>query len=299
MVYVRTEVTHLKEQEQRLRRTIAELEESRTQLHDMTIAWRDLSEQHRAERFRAEAANLAKSDFLANMSHELRTPLNSIIGFSEIMTKEILGPIGKPKYLEYAADIHDSGTHLLSLINDLLDLAKIEAGKLELQEEDVDLAEIVETSVHLLRERALKAEVALETMCEPKLPWLRVDQRKVRQILFNLLANAVKFTPAGGRATVRASANPEGGVTLAVADTGIGIPPDRIESVLEPFIQVENVLTRTHAGTGLGLALCKSLAEAHGATMTLTSELGCGTTVTIAFPAARSLKQIPARIPAA
>jgi two-component system cell cycle sensor histidine kinase PleC len=294
-VGVWTDVSRLKNQELllrdrefRLQRTIEELGESRGQMKQLTTEMTRLAKENAAHRERAEAANAAKSQFLANVSHELRTPLNAILGFSEILRDKLFGPLGTPQYESYVNDIHESGILLLNLINDLLDLSKIEAGKFELREDACDLPEIVESAAHVVSERAAKAGVAIELQLAP-LPLVRADYRKVKQILLNLLSNAVKFTPAGGSIRVVASVGTAGGVTLAVADSGIGIPPHQLQTVLEPFTQVENIMTRTHAGTGLGLPLCKSLIELHGGALAIESEVGGGTVVTIAFPKERSL----------
>jgi signal transduction histidine kinase len=272
-----------------LRRTIAELERSRAELRTLNDSWRELSEQHRIERPRAEMANRTKSEFLANMSHELRTPLNSILGFADVMRTELLGAIGSEQYRGYAHNIHESGSHLLTLINDLLDLAKVEAGKTELHEAPCNVADIAKASLRLMSQPAQKAAVQMRMEIDGGLPGLFGDEHKLRQILFNLLSNAIKFTPKGGRVTVRAGTDAEGGITLGVTDTGIGIPPDQLDRVLQPFTQVENIYSRTHAGTGLGLPLCHELARLHGGELRLTSEVGGGTTVTISFPAERSL----------
>ncbi len=241
----------------------------------------------RAAKEVAEMASRAKTEFLANMSHELRTPLNAIIGFTEIMKMELLGPMGNPQYFGYASDIHDSARHLLGLINDILDVSKIEAGKATLIEEEVVLDRVFESVIRLIRERAQRAEVKLAVEIEPGLPPMMADERKLKQILINLLSNAVKFTPAGGRATLEARIGEDGGLAIAVADTGIGIAPQDIARVMEPFGQVDSRLSRRFSGTGLGLPLSRSLTELHGGTLELESEPGKGTTVTIRLPASR------------
>jgi PAS domain S-box-containing protein len=235
----------------------------------------------------AEVANRAKSEFLANMSHELRTPLNAIIGFSEILHREMFGRIGRPQYREYAKDIHDSGVHLLQIINDILDLSKIEAGKFELRKSDLDLAEMVGACLRLVKDRAAAGRLALVTEIAEGLPPLHADERAVKQILINLLSNAVKFTPPGGRITVRARLAQDGDVLLSVSDTGIGIAPENLAKALAPFSQVDNALTRRHAGTGLGLPLVRLLAELHGGSMRLESAVNAGTTVTVRLPERR------------
>jgi len=235
----------------------------------------------------AEAANRAKTEFLANMSHELRTPLNAIMGFSEIMSIEAMGPMSNPKYKEYAADIHESSRHLLDLISDLLDVAKIEAGKLELHEEPVSIAELVAATERFVAEAAERSGIELHADVAAGLPALSADSRRLRQILINLLSNAVKFTPSGGRIELSARRAADGGVLFSVRDTGIGIPRDKIAIAMAPFRQVDSGLARRYEGSGLGLPLAKVLAEMHGGSLELDSTPGVGTLVTIYLPPSR------------
>jgi PAS domain S-box-containing protein len=238
----------------------------------------------------AETASRAKSEFLANMSHELRTPLNAILGFAEIIRDRLLGPI-TDRYAEYAQDIHSSGSHLLGIINDILDLSKVEAGRVELVEEIVDLQSIIRSVVLLLRERVANAELTLKTELPDALLLLRADERKLKQVLMNLLSNAVKFTPPSGEILVHARVESERGVVIEVADNGIGIAPEDIERALSPFGQVDSRLSRRYEGTGLGLPLARALAELHGGTLTLESALGRGTIVRITLPADRLVQR--------
>jgi signal transduction histidine kinase len=238
----------------------------------------------------AAAASRAKSEFLANMSHELRTPLNAIIGFAEVIERETFGPAA-PRYREYASDIHGSGQHLLQVINDILDLAKVEAGQMRLHEARLDPALVMQGCVRLIKPRAAKQNVRLYTAFDPNLPVLLADEARLRQIGLNLLSNAVKFTKPGGRVTVSTGVSPENGITLAVSDTGIGMTAEEISIALEPFQQVTSSLSRTNEGTGLGLPLTKTLVEMHGGRLDIASVPGRGTTVTVTFPPSRSLAQ--------
>ena len=263
---------------------------------DTDITERRGSEQHvQAATEQAEIANRFKSEFLANMSHELRTPLNAIIGFSNIIRDETFGPVGNPKYAEYITDINSAGEHLLAIINDILDLSKIEAGKVELHEESVDVVRILESCSILLNERAQRGGVSLNSDIADNIPPLYADKRKLRQILINLLSNAVKFTPAGGTVAISAWSRPDAGYVFQIADTGIGIALEDIPKVLAPFHQIDSRLGRQYEGTGLGLPLTRSLVELHGGSLDLQSEPGAGTTVTVRFPEARVMPEDAAR----
>ena len=232
----------------------------------------------------AEAANRSKTAFLANMSHELRTPLNAINGFSEMMSIEMFGPLGDQRYREYAEKINLSGNHLLAIISDILDVSKIEAGKGELQIEEVDPREILVSGVELMRVRAEEAELDLEVTMADDLPVIRADGRRVRQILLNLLSNAIKFTPSGGRVAVEARWTDRDGLVVSISDTGIGIAAEHLHTALEPFGQIENAYSRKYEGTGLGLPLARALVEIHGGELSLESEFDVGTTVRFTLP---------------
>ncbi|RMF16247.1 MAG: CBS domain-containing protein [Alphaproteobacteria bacterium] len=237
----------------------------------------------------AEAANRSKSMFLANMSHELRTPLNAIIGFTDFIRSETLGPIRPAEYAEYVEDVNTSGKHLLNVINAILDMSKIEANRLELNEEEIDPADLCHSACRMLRETAKRRGVEILLEVPDDLPDLLADPQFVRQILLNLLSNALKFSETGQTVRLAAELKADGGLVFTVSDEGIGIAEEDIERVLEPFGQAENSLTRSREGTGLGLPLCQALTEAHGGRLELESELGKGTTVRIHMPASRTL----------
>jgi len=256
-------------------------------IHMNISEMKEKEQELRVARDDAERANHAKSAFLANMSHELRTPLNAIIGFSEIMEQGLFGPLGNPQYREYAEDIRRSASHLLSIISDILDLSKIEAGRMELHEELIDLASVVQSCQTIVKEAAANAGLSLRAVLPEGLPLLYADKRSVRQILLNLLSNAIKFTPKGGGVMVEALLEPDGRLALVVRDSGIGMSEDDIEIVMQPFGQVESAHTRTHDGTGLGLPITRSLAEMHGGSLTVESTVGQGTAITVRFPTER------------
>ncbi|WP_431857243.1 PAS domain-containing sensor histidine kinase [Azospirillum sp.] len=257
-------------------------------VRDITLR-KELENSLRAAKEAAEVASRAKSQFVATMSHELRTPLNAIIGFSEIIRDQAMGPLGDPHYASYAEDIHEGATHLLAVINDILDIAKVETGAMTLSERPVAPGALVTACVRLMRDRADRAGVALVEEVDDATPAVLADERLLKQMLDNLLSNAVKFTPAGGSVTVRAAATAEGGLAIAVADTGGGIAPEVLERVFSPFVQADGRLSRGHEGTGLGLPLTKALIERHDGRIELESTPGRGTVATLLLPPGRVL----------
>ncbi len=292
-----TDITDRKRAEERLLTSekalqvrVTELEAAQRQLKEQEANLIRLAEDLKIVRDQADAANRAKSEFLASMSHELRTPLNAIIGFSQIIKDETFGPVGSFQYREYSQDIYESGQHLLGLINDILDLSKIESGADELYEDKIEIPEIIRSTLKLVVHRANKGGIKLELELPDQLPALRADERKLKQILVNLLTNAIKFTEAGGEVTLRAWCRMDSGYVFQITDTGIGIAPEDITKALSRFGQVEGALNRQYEGTGLGLPLTKALVEQHGGILDLQSEVGVGTTVTIRIPATRIMR---------
>jgi len=288
-VSVGTDITRIKEHEQklvdndlRLRATVIDLKRSQSELERQAIELADLAEKYSREKTRAEEANQTKSKFLANMSHELRTPLNAIIGFSEIMESGMFGSLGSEKYQEYCHDILTSGHYLLEVINDILDMSKIEAGRMKLDKEELDLAKTLAESLRVVSGRADDKNLDLDAEIDGPIS-IVADRRATKQIIVNLLSNAVKFTPDGGRIIVR-SRQIEDSIVLLIADTGIGIAPQSLRRLGRPFEQVESQLTKTYHGSGLGLAIARSLTNLHGGSMRLRSKLGSGTVVRVSLP---------------
>jgi len=288
---IMTDVTEFKENERELvmrgkslERTVHELEMVQSKLEENGQQLAEMAEELQVAKVMAEQSSASKSAFLSNMSHELRTPLNAIIGFAEVIRDSLVGPLGNPKYNEYAQDIHAAGSHLLELINDILDLAKIESGHMELDLERVVLREAINGAIRLMEPKAREAHLGIEIDIAPDCGVLVADDRAFRQALLNLISNAVKFTPAGGRIGVRVTAGTDGGIDVSVWDTGVGIAAKDLGRVIQRFEQVRDPMTSDNKGTGLGLAIVQSLMELHGGRFYLQSEAGRGTTATLAFP---------------
>lgn len=296
LVSVGTDITLLKRHQERLREserrlmaTIGDLSASQKKLERQKAELSVANANYLLEKDRAEAANKAKSEFLANMSHELRTPLNAILGFSEILLNGMFGPVGSPKYSEYARDIHESGKHLLNVINDILDMSKIEAGHMKIQCETIDLAPLIEESLRLISIPAQEKSVTVTQQLPVDLKIVG-DRRAMKQILLNLLSNAVKFTNPGGRIELRAR-DTEYGLRLTIADTGIGIPKTALGKIGQPFEQVQSQYAKSKGGSGLGLAISRSLVRLHGGTMKIRSRMGHGTVVALFIPRMPGAKQ--------
>ncbi len=289
MVSVGTDITLLKrhqerlrEQERRLMATIGDLSASQRKLEHQKTQLSVANSNYQAEKERAEAANKAKSEFLANMSHELRTPLNAILGFSEILLSSMFGPVGSPKYAEYAHDIHESGKHLLNVINDILDMSKIEAGQMKIKSESIDLEPLIDESLRLNAIPAQKKHIRISQRIASGLT-VHADRRAMKQILLNILSNAVKFTNEGGDIAVRAR-KMGGHLVLTIADTGIGIPKNALDKIGQPFEQVQSQYAKSKGGSGLGLAISRSLITLHGGDMRIRSTEGRGTVVSLRIP---------------
>jgi two-component system cell cycle sensor histidine kinase PleC len=297
-VSVGTDITQLKrheerltESEKRLMGTVLDLRQSRQTLERQTQELVEMAEKYAEEKVRAEEANRIKSDFLANISHELRTPLNAIIGFSDIMTRGVTNSFGPQKFAEYARDIHTSGTFLLNVINDILDMSRIEAGAMELEPEEIDLAGLLTEATRVVAPVAAEKNIEISAELTEAVR-IVADRRALKQILLNLLSNAMKFTPPGGRVLIRGKAVGDR-VAITIRDTGIGIPADQIRKLGRPFMQVANQFTKTHRGSGLGLAIARSLVFIHGGQMRIASTVGRGTAVSMRLPSvveARPLK---------
>ena len=274
--------------EKHLRGQIRELQETKARLEQQGRDMEEMTRRLRSARDEAERANRAKSEFLANMSHELRTPLNAIIGFSEMLESGYGGTLSE-RQASYTKDIHDSGQHLLQIINNVLDMSKVEAGQYQLYETAVDLRDVARASIAILSGRAREQGLTLELAIDSTLPCVMADERTLRQVLLNLLSNAVKFTRGGGRVTVTGGVQQDGDLAIHVGDTGIGIAPEALDFVMEPFRQANGSFSREYEGTGLGLTISKNFIELHGGKRAIESEVGVGTTVSVILPAFRVL----------
>ncbi|WP_269932252.1 PAS domain-containing sensor histidine kinase [Aminobacter sp. HY435] len=292
IVSVGSDITQIKqhqdklmESERRLMATIHDLSLARRTEEERAREMAELNRKYMKETERAEAANRAKSEFLANMSHELRTPLNAVIGFSELMEGRLFGPLGSPRYEEYARDINSSGKYLLGVINDILDMSKIEAGQFSMDREEIDLCPLIRETVRVISLQAAQKQITVETQIADSMT-LFADRRAIKQIVINLLSNAVKFTGHGGRISVRAR-NASGAMTLSIEDNGCGIPKTALNKLGRPFEQVQNQFSKNHEGSGLGLAISRSLAELHGGALKIRSTEGIGTIVAVRIPVRR------------
>lgn len=300
IVSVGADITQLKQHqeklvdsERRLMATIHDLSVARKAEEDRARELAELNKKCMRETERAEAANRAKSEFLANMSHELRTPLNAIIGFSELMQSGLFGPLGSERYEEYVRDIQGSGNYLLGVINDILDMSKIEAGRFSIDREQIDLCPLVRETVRVISLQAAQKSITIETKIADSMT-LNADRRAIKQIAINLLSNAVKFTGPGGKISLRAR-KMSGAVILTIEDNGCGIPREALKKLGKPFEQVENQFTKSHAGSGLGLAISRSLAQLHGGALKIRSTAGVGTIVSVRIPVKKKAASQPSR----
>lgn len=284
---LRMSETKLRRTNDRLIQDIFTLQDARERSESLTVQYVEMMENYDVAKTEAERANAAKSEFLAHMSHELLTPLNAIIGFSETINHEVFGPIGHEKYAEYICDIGASGQHLHDLIKDMLDISAIEAKKMILYEADISISDLVSESIRLVQMRADQGRVKISTQLEDDIPAVFADERRMKQILTNLLTNAVKFTPVGGAVGIHVCAPAGGGHVFTITDNGIGMSEKDLAKAMEQFGQVGRGLGSKHEGTGLGLPLTKGLIELHGGALEITSKKNTGTTITVAFPAHR------------
>ena len=283
---LKTSQQNLAIREQQMRHTVENLRVSRRELEQKTQKLAELADKYMREKERAEEGNRVKSEFLANISHELRTPLNAIIGFSDMMQREVLGPINNTQYADYINDIHMSGAYLLELINDILDMSRIEAGRLTLESKPCSLKSLLDDCLHIVTPQAENQQIDIVTSI-PKDIEVELDKRAIKQVMLNLMSNAIKFTPEGGSVELTAELD-QAHVHITVKDSGIGIDPAALPKLGRPFEQVENQLTKTHNGTGLGLAISRSLVDLHGGYLSIDSEVGVGTTVLVTLPLSAS-----------
>ena len=289
-VLMLSDVTAIKLAEQDLQNRIEDLQAAKLVSDRQSEQLQTLAQQFASAKEEADAASRTKSEFLAIMSHELRTPLNAVMGFSEVIKNELFGPVGVAQYKQYADDIYESGAHLLSIINDILDLSKVEAGKFDLNETEVQVPDLCRSVIHIVKGRADEAGITLIRSLPEDPPSLVADPRSLKQMLLNLMSNAIKFTSSGGTVDLVASIGPDGGFRFDIRDTGVGIAPEHFETVLSPFGQVDTAHARDHQGTGLGLPLVKAFIEMHGGRIEIESEVDEGTTVSLFFPPERTRK---------
>ena len=287
-VLMLSDVTAMKLTEQDLQNRVQELQAAKEVSDRQSEQLQSLAQQFAEAKEEADAASRTKSEFLANMSHELRTPLNAVMGFSEVIKNELFGPVGVAQYKQYADDIYDSGAHLLSIINDIRDLSKVEAGKFDLNETEIQVPELCRSVIHIVKGRADEAGITLIRRLPENPPYLLADPRSLKQMLLNLMSNAIKFTTSGGTVDLVASIGADGGFQFDIRDTGVGISAENFDRVLSPFGQVDTAHARDHQGTGLGLPLVKAFIEMHGGRIEIVSEVDEGTTVSLFFPPERT-----------